>query len=145
MVNEKLYNDIVATITSASDFVDFLEELENAKIGHALQEIAVIDDLIDAVKNLGKDKGEIVHLIRVLVVVCEYIQGKGQGVHKKKEAKLIFSRILDITEVSQRDRKTYMAIFDNSVELIFWGRSWIAQGGVSKLKSLLHTRIFCCA
>lgn len=110
----------------------FIDDLRELKMGLTREDLAVCDKLIDIVESLYKNKGEIIELIRLLIIIVDRINDSGQL--KKQEARIMFSYIVDLSGVSQRDRKIYMSIFDNAVELAFWGRDNLFTKDKSKIK-----------
>ena len=102
-------------------------------------DLHIVNDLIDIIDNLKNDKGVIIDLIKTTIMIVERIKGRNNGHIKKQEALDIFTEIIDSVGVSQRDRKFYMSIFDNTIEMAFWGRDWFKSGGLAKVK-----RFFIC-
>lgn len=149
MSSEQLYLNVRASVDRAknSEYKDkesLTSELEDAKISLSSEDSQIITDLIDIIDKFKDNKGLAVELIRMLVVIVESIQGQGRGKFKKEEASKLFNDILLLINVSQRDRKFYISIFDNAVELIFWGRDWVKSGGWTRLKAFFVKTFSCC-
>ena len=149
MSSEQLYINVRDSVTRASkseykDPTSLIDELTNAKFSLTREDSQVVTNLIDILKKFDDNKGLAVELIKTLVIVVESIDGRGRGSFKKEEASKLFSSIIVLLGVSQRDRKVYLAMFDNTVELIFWGRDWVDKGGWTRLKERLYN-IFSCS
>jgi len=110
------------------------EELQSAKEGLNFDDSAIVTDLVSLIEGLKDDKGQIIEIIKILIKIVDTIEGKNQGVYKKQLALDLFTAIIDLIGVSQRDRKFYIAIFDNAVDLAFWGRDWFQTGGWDRIK-----------
>lgn len=104
-------------------------------------DLKIVEDLINSINGIRDgDRGMIIVLIRSIIVIVERIPGKNIGNLKKRDALRIFSTIVNCIGISKKDINFYMSIFDNSVELAFWGRDWMKRGGWGKIKNL----ITCC-
>lgn len=142
-MSDQLYLNVRHAVARAKEEGDLTHELEDSKIGLTAEDSQVVTDLIDILSKINEKRGIIIELIRVLVVVVESIQGKGKGEFKKEEAQKLFTDILSLMDISQRDRKFYLSIFDNAVELIFWGRDWVKDGGWSRFKTFVVNTFTC--
>lgn len=116
------------------------DELSSGKSNLNTKDSQIVTDLIDIIDKIKEDRGMVVELIKITIMIVERIPGKNQGSLKKQDALEIFSSIINCIGVSQRDRKFYMAVFDNTVELAFWGRDWFKSGGWDNIKKI----ITCC-
>jgi len=147
MSSDALFRNVRLSVTNAKNdgnIDSLVDELKIAKVGLTYEESNIVDDLIDLITDLKDDKANVVDIIRVIIVIVETIQGVKNGDIKKKEAYQLFSDILALVGVSQRDRKTYILLFDGIVEMAFWGRDWLKNGGWSRVKRFFATKIFCC-
>lgn len=149
MSSEQLYINVRDSVSRASksdykDSTTLIDELTNSKFSLTREDSQVVTNLIDILKKFDDNKGLAVELIKTLVIVVESIDGRERGSFKKEEASKLFSSIIVLLGVSQRDRKVYLAMFDNTVELIFWGREWVDKGGWARLKERLYN-IFSCS
>lgn len=104
----------------------------------------VVTNLIDVIDRLRDDKGMIIELIKTTIVIVERIKGRNQGPVKKQEALEIFTAVINCVGVSQRDRKVYLSVFDNTIELAFWGRDWLKSGGWERFKNFISTHLHFC-
>lgn len=148
MSSDALFRNVKLSVVNAknggNDVGALIEELKIAKVGLTYVESNIVDDLIELITDLKNDKARVVDIIRIIIVIVETMNGVKNGDIKKKEAYQLFSDILALVGVSQRDRKTYIALFDGIVEMVFWGRDWLKNGGWSRVKKFFATKIFCC-
>lgn len=122
-MSETLYT-FVKQIVNNSDTILAIQTQAKEVKGLNEKDHNVLLNLVDTIGGFKEDRSLVVDIIKYLVVVVETIVGRKQGELKKQEAYDMFVRILNILELSQRDRKLYTSIFSGTVELIFWGKEF---------------------
>lgn len=134
-MSDKLYTSVKRIVETSASLTTI--QTESKKVSGLIEKdhdtLMMFVDVIDGFKE---DKSLIMDIIKCLVLVVETIQGKKQGELKKSEAYAMFQRILNLSDLSQRDKKLYTGIFSGAVELIFWGKD------VFKIPS--GFKFFCC-
>lgn len=133
MVKEQLYLNVKNAIDNSTNSDEFKSLLTFAKKGLKLKEMEPVNNMIEAVDGIKLDKGRIIDIIKDLVIIVDTIQVSGDN--KKKEAQGLLKDMLTLMNISQRDRKFYISIFDSTVELIFFGRDFMQEDGWKKLRS----------
>lgn len=122
-MNETLYTFVKKIVTNSETVLSIQTQAKEVK-GLNEKDHNVLLNLVDTIEGFKEDRSLVVDIIKYLVVVVETIVGRKQGELKKQEAYDMFVRILNILELSQRDRKLYTSIFSGTVELIFWGKEF---------------------
>jgi len=135
-MNTTLYENFHNVIDKSSTLQEFRTNI--AEIPTVQYEI--IDGIMTCIEKISTDKGQIVVLIRYLMMIVETIKGEKMGTIKKSEALVLFNKILGYLEVSQRDKKFYASIFENTVEMAFWGKQWLDDSGYK----FSWNRFLCC-
>lgn len=120
-----LYEDFHVVVEKSQTLTEFRTNLAEIPSIH----YEIIDGILNVLEKVQTDKGQLVLLIKYLMMIVETIQGEKVGALKKSEALTLFSKILSYMDLSQRDKKLYMSIFDSTVEMAFWGKQWLSDNG----------------
>ena len=133
-MTDTLFKSVKEGVSKSTSTDSLKDELKKISLGLKPNEIKIVNGLIDVVNSFENNKGAIVEIIKSLMIIVETIQGNGLGDVKKEQAKELFTLIVGLLNVSQRDRKLYVSIFDNTVEMVFWGREWAQASGCKWFK-----------
>lgn len=139
-----IFDRVNDALDKSIDIDSFTKNLEELKDIVSSNEWNIVYDMIQLL-DISHDKFDYADMIKVLVLIVESIRGVKMGNIRKKEAKRMFVLIIGMTKIKKADKRTYIQIFDNVVELIFWGMKWKEENedSVKRVKSSLR-RVFCC-
>jgi len=132
------------TTTGIIDIANVLSSGHSKKtVKHQLSKIKVGSDeergkLFELISWLGTNGNDIPGLIKIVMDLVNPLPTDGPS--KKKEARFLFTQVLQLMDITEKEFKFYLNLFDSTVEIIIWAK----KGGLSKLKERTAKWFACC-